>query len=216
MNDLKNTLLIIGGVVVVFFGIIFGLSRIGDQTSTINKVDVQTLLDGARFIKENPSTISDQGLVTVVVFADIQCPSCKAANEELKPLETMQGVKYVMRQFPLPPNVHPYALISAKAVEAARVMDKGWEMVDLMFEKQSEWSSSKTPEKLFIEYAKSLGLNEKDFEEKMKSNEVAEMVQVDARLADSLRLSGTPTVFVDGEQVGVPFVIDKVSKLLSK
>ncbi len=196
---------------VVVLAAIFGLTKMSSGTTTATSVDMQQLLEGARFVRENGDT-----KVTVVSFSDIQCPSCKAAKEALKDLETMPGVRTVMRQFPLPPNVHKYALISAKAVEAGRVMGKGWEMMDLMFDKQSEWSDIKNPEKKFVEYAKSLGLEEKKFEETMNSKEVAEMVQIDASLAARLQLSGTPTIFVNGEQVGVPFVMDKVKEILNK
>ena len=212
MNDIKNTLLIIAGSVVVVLGVIFGLSKMsGTDTGSVTTVDQQKLIDGARFIKENGET-----KVTVVTFADIQCPSCKVAKLSLKELETTPGVKYVVRHFPLPPNIPKYALISAKAVEAGREMGKGWEMMDLMFEKQAEWSDSSKPEKLFVEYAKSLGLDEKQFEDKMNSSEVATLVATDSMLADNLRLSGTPTIFVNGEQVGSPFVIGKVKELLAK
>lgn len=215
MNDIKNTLLIIGGSVVVVFAVIFGLTRMSGTTSTpVTMVDQQQLVEGARFIKENPLASSTSAMVTVVSFSDIQCPSCKSAKQSLKELETMPGVRYVVRHFPLPPNIHKYALISAKAVEAGRVMGKGWEMMELMFEKQSDWSSTSKPEKMFIEYAKSLGLDEKKFEEAMNSSDVAVMVQTDASLADKLKLSGTPTIFVNGEQVGVPFVKEKVKGLL--
>ena len=50
----------------------------------------------------------------------------------------------------------------------------------------------------------------------MKSKEVADFVQADANLAANLQLSGTPTIFINGEQVGVPFVLDKVKELLKK
>jgi protein-disulfide isomerase len=210
MTDIKNTLLIIGGSVVVVLAAIFGLTKMSSGTTTATSVDMQQLLEGARFVRENGDT-----KVTVVSFSDIQCPSCKAAKTALKDLEAMPGVRTVMRQFPLPPNVHKYALISAKAVEAGRVMGKGWEMMDLMFDKQSEWSDIKNPEKKFVEYARAWVLKKK-FEETMNSKEVAEMVQIDASLAARLQLSGTPTIFVNGEQVGVPFVMDKVKEILNK
>lgn len=200
---------------VVVFAVIFGLTRMSGTTSTpVTTVDQQQLVDGARFVKENPLASPASAMVTVVSFSDIQCPSCKAAKQSLKELETTPGVRYIVRHFPLPPNIHKYALISAKAVEAGRVMGKGWEMMELMFNKQSEWSGASKPEKMFIEYAKSLGLDEKKFEEAMNSNEVAVMVQTDASLANKLQLSGTPTIFVNGEQVGSPFVIEKVKSLL--
>jgi len=216
MTDIKNTLLIIGGSVVLVIAAIFGLTKMSSNTASATTVDQNVLLEGARFVRENPSTGSGQIKVTVVSFSDIQCPSCKVAKDALKDLDTMSGVKTVMRHFPLPANVHKYALISAKAVEAGRVLGKGWEMMNIMFEKQDVWSESKNPELLFVEYAKSIGLDGTKFEESMKSKEVADFVQTDASLAANLQLSGTPTIFVNGEQVGAPFVLDKVKELLKK
>lgn len=187
---------------------IFGLSKMSGTTNAL-KVDETVLLGGARFVKENGET-----KVTVVNFSDIQCPACKTAHSQTAELFNMHGVKNVLRLFPLPPSLHKYALISAKAVEAARIMGKGWEMVDIMFEKQEEWSAVSSPEDSLAGYAKGLGLDEKSFREKLNSDEVAKNVQVDADLAASLRLSGTPTIFVNGEQVGAPFVVDKVKQLL--
>lgn len=209
MNDWKLILKVVGGSVILVAIMIFGLSKMSSATSAL-KVDQKVLLDGARFVKQNGET-----KVTVVNFSDIQCPSCKAAHQQTAELFNMPGVQNVLRLFPLPASLHKYALISAKAVEAARIMGKGWEMTDLMFEKQEEWSAVSNPEDKFTEYAKSLGMDEKLFREKLISAEVAKNVQADADLAASLQLSGTPTIFVNGEQVGAPFVVDKVKQLLS-
>jgi len=114
----------------------------------------------ARFVKENGET-----KVTVVNFSDMQCPSCKAADIQTKELFNMPGVKIVTRLFPLPSSLHRYALISAKAAEAARVLGKGFEMVAVLYDKQEEWSAVSKPEDNFADYAKSLGLDEKTFRE---------------------------------------------------
>ena len=187
---------------------IWGLSKMADPNSTL-KIDENTLINGARFIKENGDT-----KVTVVVFSDMQCPACKVADTQMRELYDMSGVRVVMRLFPLPPSLHKNALISAKAAETARIMGKGWEMIKMLYDKQEEWSELGKPEDKFAEYAKNIGLEDKTFKEKLNSEEVAKNVQTDANLATSLRLSGTPTIFVNGEQTGTPFVTDKVKQLL--
>jgi protein-disulfide isomerase len=126
----------------------------------------------------------------------------------------MPGVRMVFRHFPLPPSLHKHALISAKAVEAGNFMGKGWEMVRVLFDKQEEWSVLSDPKVKFGEYAKSLGLDEKVFLEKLDSKEVVDNVALDAALAMKLNLAGTPTIYVNGEQVGAPFVVEKVKELL--
>lgn len=210
MNDWKLILKVTIGSALLLMLIIWGLTKMAGPTNSL-KADETVLLNGARFVKENGET-----KVTVVKFADIQCPACKAAEAQTKDLFNMPGVKLVMRLFPLPASVHRYALISAKAAEAGRVMGKGWEMTALLYEKQEEWSATNDPEALFIGYAKSLGLDETKYKETLNSSEVADNVQKDANLAASLQLSGTPTFYVNGEQVGTPFVMDKVKQLLAE
>lgn len=197
------------GCVALLFLAIWGLTKMGGQNGGGLKADQQELLSGARYIKENGET-----KVTVVTFSDMQCPACKTADAKNKELFNMPGVRVVMRHFPLPTNVHKYSQVSARVAETANLMSKGWEMISILFEKQEEWSVAKDPKVNFLEYAKSLGLDEKVFAEKMESKEVYENVAKDEALAQKLQLSGTPTIFVNGEQVGEPFVVEKVKQLL--
>lgn len=208
MNDWKLILKVTIGSAILLLITIWGLSKMADPNNSL-QIDENILLDGARFIKENGDT-----KVTVVVFSDMQCPACKVADIQMRELYDMLGVKMILRLFPLPPSLHRNALISAKAVETARIMGKGWEMMRTLYDKQGEWSELDIPEEKFAEYAKNVGLDDKLFKEKINSDEVAKNVQTDANLATSLRLPGTPTIFVDGEQTGAPFVVDKVKQLL--
>lgn len=209
-NDWKLILKVMAGSVLLLIVAMWGLSRMASTDSGL-KVDEQVLLDGARFVKEN-----GQIKVTVVNFSDMQCPVCKAADQQTKELFETAGVRVVTRLFPLPASVHRYALISAKAAEAARELGKGWEMIGLLYDHQAEWSAMSKPEDGFADYAASLGLDREVFVDKLNSQEVADSVKRDADLAASLQLSGTPTFFVNGEQVGTPFVVDKVKELLAK
>jgi len=206
MNDWKLILKVILGSAVLIMVVIFGLSKMAG-TGTSLTADQNLLTDGAKLIKENGET-----KVSVVNFSDLECPACKRAHELLVSLNTTVGVKIVFRYFPL--GIHKYGLISAKAVEAARVMGKGWEMIDLLFAKQDEWSAEPKIEDKLVEYATNLGLDGTVFRDKLNSAEVATAVQQDINLGDSLRLSGTPTIYVNGEQVASDFVVAKVNELL--
>ena len=206
MNDWKLILKVVLGSAVLLGIIIFGLSKM-TGTGTFLTVDQNKLLDGAKLTKENGQT-----KVTVVNFSDMECPACKAAHEALASLNATPGVKMVIRYYPL--SIHKYGLISAKAAEAANEMGKGWELVDLLFSKQDEWAAATNIEDQLASYAVSLGLDDKTFRVKMNSPEVATAVQQDIDLGDSLQLSGTPTIYVNGEQVATEFVVAKVNDLL--
>jgi len=185
-----------------------GLSKVSGGTAGTTKVSLDELVNGARWIKT-----TGQSKVTVVEFSDIQCPACKAAEPISVELRKTDGVKFVYRHFPLI-TIHKNAWRGARATEAARLLDKGWEMMALVFDKQTEWADSDKPEGIFVKYAKSLGLDEKAFDDKQRGDETDKLVGEDSSLGNRLQLSGTPTFFVEGEQVGSPYVLDKVKSLL--
>lgn len=207
MSDWKLILKVVLGSAVLLMIVIFGLSKMAGSNNL--SVDQNKLVDGAKLIKENGVT-----KVTVVNFSDMECPACSRAHQLLSGLNNTEGVKMVFRYFPL--SIHKYGPVSAKAVEAANEMGKGWEMIDLLFSKQNEWSAEPKIEDKLAEYAKSLGLDETSFRIKLNSAEVAASVQQDIDLGDSLKLSGTPTIYVNGEQVAPDFVVAKVNELLKK
>ena len=186
--------------------VIFGLSKMAGNSNSLI-VDQNQLLDGAKLVKENGET-----KVTVVTFSDMECPACKRADTLMTSLESTPGVKTVIRHYPL--SIHKHSSITARAVETAREMGKGFEMIDLLFEKQEEWSALVKIEDKLVEYAKSLDLDEKIFMEKLNSAEVIAVVQTDTNLGNILRLSGTPTVYINGEQVAPDFAVAKVTELL--
>jgi protein-disulfide isomerase len=207
-GDWKLILKVVLGSAILMMVVIFGLSKMAGS-STALKADVNVLLNGAKLIKENGET-----KVTVVNFSDMECPACKAAHEQLAELMTLPGVKVVFRHYPL--SIHPNAVIAARSVEAARQLDKGWEMVDLLYNKQDEWTGDTNVETRLIGYATSLGLDGNVFKMDLESATTAAVVQQDVDLGNSLQLTGTPTIYVNGEQVGAEFVLAKVKDLLKQ
>lgn len=187
----------------------FGLSKttpVGGA-KTINNDE---LIAGARWIKEveNPK-------VTVVEFSDMQCPACKAAQPFAEEVKKMDGVKFVFRHFPLI-QLHKNAWTGARAAEAARILGKGNEYVNQLFDHQNEWSSMDNPEEKLVAYAKEMGLQEDDFLKKLKSDETDKFVGEDFALGNRLKLQGTPTFYVNGEQISANFLKSKVEELLKK
>lgn len=74
-------------------------------------------------------------LVTVMEFADFQCPACMSAHATInKPLFEKYGsqVRFEFRHFPLR-NIHRFALDLAEASECAADQGKFWEFVDLAY-----------------------------------------------------------------------------------
>jgi len=80
--------------------------------------------------------------VIVEEFSDMECPGCGAYAPTLKQFFDEypdDEVALVYKHFPLV-SIHPFAIPAAKAAEAAGKQGKFWEMHDLIFENQREWS----------------------------------------------------------------------------
>ncbi len=209
MGNVKTVLILIGVCLVIVLVMAFGLSKVGGKSQVV-KVDITKLTEGAGLV-----TGKDDAKVVVVEFSDVQCPACRDAEPISKELRQMENVKFVYRQFPLI-NIHKNAWRGARAVEAGRLMGKGWEMLAIMFDKQKEWADSGKFDEMVVGYAKNIGLDENEFRTKWVSEETDKLVSVDSVLGGTLKLSGTPTFFVNGEQVATTFVISTVKDLLSK
>lgn len=149
--------------------------------------------------------------VTMIEYGDYECPACGEYEPLVQQLFKSYGdrVLFVFRDFPLY-QIHPFAMISAQATEAANLQGKYWEMHDLLYSKQSEWStnSSLSPtdvvSKYFNGYAQSLGLNVTQFDTDINSDAVKARVQSDLALGNAAQIDHTPTFFINDVQIPNP------------
>src|SRR2546426_11263746 len=76
--------------------------------------------------------------VTLVQYADFECPFCGRAFPELKTVlhDLGQRVRFVFRHFPVI-EAHPHAESAAAAAAAAAAQGKFWEMHDLLIRRQA-------------------------------------------------------------------------------
>lgn len=136
--------------------------------------------------------------VTVLEFADLQCPACRAAHTLIsKPLLEKNGTKMrlVFKHFPLQ-QLHRFALEGAEAAECAADQKRFWEFVDMDYEKQDDLNSE-----ALRTWAKDLGMDVPLFDRCIKSHIKRKFVlsEYDEGLAGGV--SGTPTFFVNGKKV---------------
>lgn len=153
--------------------------------------------------------------VTLVEFADFQCPACGAYEPLIrKVLEDNAGtVQLVFRHFPLM-QIHPNALLASKAAEAAGVQGKFWEMHDTLFENQTEWSTSLNARDLIVGYAERIGLDTKKFEDDLNNKSLEDRVLAELREGVSLGVQGTPTFFLNGKKIQNPSSPEEFNRLI--
>lgn len=133
--------------------------------------------------------------VTLVVFADFECPHCRAEFPELrKTVDRFAGrVKLVYRHFPL--SAHPRAKVAAIAAEAAHEQGKFWEMAGLIFEHQTQLQDED-----LMSYAQQAGLDMSAFRSSFEAKKGQSVVEQDRAAGEKLEIQGTPAVFVNGRQ----------------
>src|SRR5690606_40079899 len=135
----NNFKILIGSVIatiVIIVVAVFLFSSNGDTPTTADAapIDSQILVRDNGYNTKGPSDAQ----VTLVEFADFQCPGCKATTGVLKAISQKYPtqVRIVYRHFPLPQ--HPLAQPAAAAAEAAGAQGKFWEMHDLIFANQED------------------------------------------------------------------------------
>jgi protein-disulfide isomerase len=143
-------------------------------------------------LKNVPVRGAKDAPVTVVEFADFECPYCQQIEPKLAKLQQeFQGkVNFAYKDFPLP--MHSHAQKAAEAAHCAMEQGKFWEMHDLLF------SSGKLAVSQLKESARTLNLDGAAFDKCLDSGATAAAVQANLEEAKTLAIGGTPGFFING------------------
>lgn len=157
---------------------------------------------------DSPTLGAPDAPVTIVEFLDPECESCAAFAPVIKKtLAQYEGkTRLVIRYMPL----HPNSLRAATLTEAAGEQGKYWQMQDYLFQKQSEWGERHGPPTaapppdvpaLFDKYAREMGLDMEKVNAAIKENRYQAKLERDKRDGQTLGVSRTPTIFVNGRRL---------------
>ena len=144
---------------------------------------------------DSPSKGPASAPVTIVEWADFECPHCRHAAPLLEKLvESHPGkVRFVYKFYPLQAHVHGES--AARAAVAAMKQGKFWEMHHILFEHQ-ESMEPRDIEK----YAREIGLDFAKWKADWESEATADRVSRDRKQGDLLTLAGTPAVYINGRE----------------
>jgi cyclophilin family peptidyl-prolyl cis-trans isomerase/protein-disulfide isomerase len=138
--------------------------------------------------------------VTIIEYADFQCPGCAAMVTLREYLADAHGdnVRFAYRHFLL--DYHQLAQPTAEAVEAAGAQGSFWEMHDLLYNRRDEWLELTEDgiDQQLVAYADELGLDTERFAADMENDTHLEGIMADDEAARAASLPGTPTYVVNG------------------
>ena len=213
-NSQKSLLIWTIVAVVALIAVFVGIDSASKQRAPNNPSDQNNSIDG---VKEDDHVKGGNfsSPVTIIEYSDFQCPACAAYYPITKKIFETNGAKvqFVYRYFPLE-SIHANALPASQAAEAAGKQNKFWEMHDLLFERQKEWSNEKSPRDIFARYAGELRLNTGNFIADFENPATKDRIQKDYQSGTRARIEGTPTFFINGAKIDNPRSYDEFQKLI--
>jgi protein-disulfide isomerase len=152
-------------------------------------------------IEGNPTKGPSDARVTLVEFADFECPHCKELEEPLKAIEEKYPVRLVYKDFPIE-QLHPWAKTAAIGARCAFMQKPStfWKIHDDLFANQDSITPENVWDKL-TRFATEAGLDAAAFKLCMSSPEAAKVVEANRADGEALGVNSTPTVFVNGRSV---------------
>ena len=144
----------------------------------------------------------EDAIITIVEYADFQCPYCSVASQNLKALMERypDDVRVVYRHFPLA-SIHDKAIPAAQAVEAAGLQSKDafWDFHDLLYETQGAWAGYSVDDfaAWVVEVAAELGLDPVQFEADYNSEAIVTKAEASWIDGQTLGIPGTPYIKIN-------------------
>lgn len=144
---------------------------------------------------------SSNAKVTVVEYADYQCPFCEKwytdVMSELKTKYISTGkIKFIFQDFAF---LGADSNTAAEATHCATDQNKFWQYHDYLFTHQGQEGSGWATADHQKEFAKALGLNKEQFNQCLDSGKYKQEVLDETAAGKSYGVSGTPSVFVNGQ-----------------
>jgi len=198
----SRTFYVIVGVVLVVgvVALLVARSGSGDQGPALIPVMAEAEASAAAGVSAGP----EDAAVTLVEFADFQCPACArfySFSGRLIKQNYVDGagsVRWIYYDFPL--DQHPHAVPAAQAARCAGEQDRFWPMHDLIFAGQARWSPKDDARGDFEDYAQELGLDQGKYQTCVREGRYLEQIFASAKYGVQLGVNSTPTIFVNGRR----------------
>lgn len=153
-----------------------------------------------------------QAKMTIIEFVDFLCPHCKMAGPTLHAfVSSHKDVRLIFQTWPLDGECNSQISVTtglrcglARLTFCAQKLDstKSWKMIDWIFEKQETFKDDRALlEPTTKDAAAALGFNGDELLACVNSDEAKTAIKQQADLGQSLKLSGTPTIFVNGKKL---------------
>ena len=145
---------------------------------------------------------SDTAPVTIVEYADFQCPQCENFDAVQWPsvyeqLIATGKLRWVYRDWPID-GLHSHTRLASHAAACADEQGKFWQMKQKLYNYQASWAFGTWQMGKFREYAKGAGVNVDQWEGCMESAKYAGRIQASSEEGARLGVNSTPSFLIGG------------------
>ena len=135
----------------------------------------------------------DTATVTLVQYGDYECPYTRRSTWVVQAIQQQLGdqLRFVYRNFPLT-EIHPHALHTAFAAEAADAQGKFWEMHNYIFHHQHTLEDSD-----LAHFAVAVGLDLQQYARALAEQRSLARIEEDVEGGERSGVQGTPTLFIN-------------------
>lgn len=157
---------------------------------------------------------NDSKGLRLLVYGDFQCNHCAdfVAIETQVMEKYLDEISYQFRHFPLG---YPHSYSAARAAEAAGKQGKFFEMHDLIYSTQAQWTNLSETQNVFEQFAQQIGLDIEKYKLDFAAAESNSSINADRKLGNEAGVSGTPTYFLNDEKIDLS-EIDTAEKFSKK
>jgi protein-disulfide isomerase len=197
-------IIVLGALLVAFALIYPSLKSMGEIVTV--EPNSRPLVDGTAMGDPNAPVVID-------IFEDFQCPACRTYSAEIETLITdtyvaTGQVYYVFHQYPFldSASVNKESQQAANASMCAAEQGLFWEYHDILFANWNGENAGTFSDRRLVAFAETLGLDMDLFTTCFEDNRYHDEIQADFDLGTEKGVSGTPSVFVNGQQITPGFV----------
>ena len=160
---------------------------------------------GKLHVGDSPSEGPTDAKITIIEFADFECPVCRQLDLILRELLPKHPeIRFAFKQFPLT-EIHPWAMAAAIATQCAWTQNHAafWKMHDAIYDAQDTITPENASDKL-LEIATQSGLQADDYKACINSPEAANQVKSTIQEGHAVDVTATPTTFINNRRIVGP------------
>lgn len=155
--------------------------------------------------------------VTLLEYASMTCPHCKAFHEQVLPSIKEKyiatgKVKYILRPFPFDGDRRGEA---AFMLAKCAPNDNYYAMLDTLFSNQQTWAGKGNPVPELLRISKLSGMTEADFKACLgNQSHLTRMINGRNMAVKRFQVRATPTIFINDQRYTQPNTVDDLSDAL--